>query len=105
MLAAQRHDQLLVRLLLARLVEHAHVGLATVERLARFAQTAGQAVVDERRLQDALERVEHRHAAGLAVGGIGGDFDFVCGLHLFAAGVGGLFSVRLLGDEGVSWGL
>ena len=95
MLAAKRHNQLLVRLLLARLVQHAHVGLATVERFARFTQSTGEAVVDEGCLENALEGVEHGHAAWFAVGGIGGDLDFVCGLHFFAAGVGGLFSVRL----------
>lgn len=49
---AQRDDQLLVRLLLARLVEHAHVRLASVERLGRLAQTAGETVVDQGDAED-----------------------------------------------------
>ena len=100
-LAAQRHDELLVRFLLARLVEHAHVRLAAVERLAGLAQAARQSVVDQRNLQHALERVQDGHLA-LAGGGIGADFDFVGGRD----GGGWLFSVRLergvlvLGDGG-----
>jgi len=49
-LAAQSDDELLVRLLLARLVEHAHVRLATVEGLGGFAETARESVVDESEL-------------------------------------------------------
>lgn len=63
MLPAQRYHQLLVRLLLARLVQHAHVRLAPVERLGSLAEAAGKAVVDEGELQDAFEGFER----GLAV--------------------------------------
>lgn len=89
-LGAKRNNQLLVGLLLARLVEDAHVGLATVERLAGLAETAGEPVVDERELEDALERLEHAHLA-LACGCIGADLDLGGGLD----GGCGLFSVRL----------
>ena len=84
-LAAQSDDQLLVRLLLAGLVEHAHVGLAAVESLASLAQAAGESVVDQRDLEHALERVKDRHAAGR---GGGRDFDFT-GID------GGIFYIRL----------
>lgn len=97
MLAAQRHDEFLVRLLLARLVQHAHVGLAAVERLAGFAEAARQAVVDQGDFQHAFQGVEHRHAAGLAAA-VGGDFDFVGGRDV----LWGLFSVRLL-KGGLVW--
>ena len=96
-LAAQRHNQLLISLLLARLIEHAHVSLATIEGLARLAQTARQAVVDEGDFEYALERVERAHAAGF---GVRGHIDFVRCCYLLLAdvgGVGGLFSVRLWG--------
>ena len=53
-LGAQRHDELLVCLLLASLVEHAHVRLSPIQRLAGFTQTASETVVDESVLQDLL---------------------------------------------------
>jgi len=90
-LAAQRHDQLLVRLLLTRLIEHAHVGLATIEGFAGFAEATGQAVVDESDLEDSLEGVDDAHGAGLGAA-IGGDLDLLGGRDFF--GCGGLFSVR-----------
>ena len=90
-LGAQGHDELLVGLLLARLVEDAHVGLAAVEGLGGLAQTAGEAVVDQRELEHALEGLEHAHLAG-AGGGIGADFDLGGGRDL---GLGVVFSVRL----------
>ena len=68
MLAAQSDDQLLVRLLLASLVEHAHVGLATVEGLAGLTETTGETVVDQGSLEDSLEGVQDGHAAGRLVG-------------------------------------
>lgn len=89
MLGAQGDDELLVRLLLARLVEHAHVRLAAVERLGRLAQAARQAVVDQRQLEHALERVQDRHLAGR---GVRGHLDL---LLLLLDGGSGLFSVRL----------
>ena len=55
MLPAQRLDELLVRFLLARLVENAHVRLSPVERLGGFAEAAGETVVNEGELQGAFE--------------------------------------------------
>jgi len=63
---AQSLDELLVRLLLATLVEHGHVGLATIQRLARLAEAAGEAVVDKRMPEDSLECFLDGH---LALGG------------------------------------
>ena len=90
-LAAESDDQLLVGLLLASLVEDAHVRLATVERLGSLTQTTGETVVDERDLQNTLEGIENRHlAAGASVGR---NFDLI---GLGDGGVGNsLFSVRL----------
>jgi hypothetical protein len=103
-LGAQGNDELLVGLLLAGLVEHAHVRLAAVERLGRLAQAARQSVVDQRQLEHALERLEHRHLA--LTRGIGGNFDLGGRADL---GLGIVFSVRLLGwwlvEESRRWGL
>ena len=55
MLPAQRLDELLVRFLLARFVEHAHVRLSPVQRLRGFAEAAGETVVDESEFQGAFE--------------------------------------------------
>lgn len=93
MLAAQSNDEFLVRLLLARLVQHAHVCLASVERFAGLTQAARQPVVDQGDLEHALQCVEYGHAA--AARGrrrIFADFYLLRGGHL---GVGWLFSVRL----------
>lgn len=91
MLGAQGDDELLVSLLLAALVEHAHVRLAAVEGLGGLAETARQTVVDQSDLEHALERVQDRHLAAGAGGR--GDFDLIGGGD---GGVGsGLFSVRL----------
>ena len=89
MLGAQSNNELLVRLLLAALVQDTHVGLAAVQGLGGLAQTTGKTVVDQGDAQDTLQSVEDGHLAGASVGGnldlIGGD-----------GGVGlGLFSVRL----------
>jgi hypothetical protein len=89
-LGAQGNDELLVRLLLAGLVENAHVRLATVEGLGRLAQTAGKSVVDEGELENALERLEHAHLA-LTAGCIGRDLDLGGRADL---GLGIVFSVR-----------
>jgi hypothetical protein len=89
-LGAEGNDELLVGLLLARLVEDAHVCLAAVEGLGRLAQTAGKTVVDERKLEHALQRLEHRHLA--LAGSIGGNFDLGGRADL---GLGIVFSVRL----------
>jgi hypothetical protein len=88
-LAAKSDDKLLVGLLLACLVEHAHVGLATVKGLGGFTETAGKTVVDEGDLEHALERVEDRHAAA---GVVGRHLDLLGRLDLL---LGNLFSVRL----------
>ena len=95
MLRAKRNNKLLVRLLLARLVQDTHVRLATVERLGRLAQTAGQAVVDQSDLENTLEGVQYGHAAA---SGVGVDFDFVgVGGDLLADFLGWLFYIRLRG--------
>lgn len=88
-LAAESDDELLVGLLLASLVEDAHVGLAAVEGLGGLTETAGEAVVDEGDLEDALERVEDGHAAA---GVVRRDLDLLGRLDLL---LGNLFSVRL----------
>ena len=67
MLRAQRHHEFLVGLLLARLVEHAHVRLSSVQRFGGFAEPAGKAVVDECELQGAFEGVEDGLLAGLGI--------------------------------------
>jgi hypothetical protein len=96
-LSAKRNNQLLVCLLLASLVQHAHVCLATVEGFGSFAQTAGETIVDEGDLEHTLERVEDGHAAGLGAS-ISGDLDFIGGSHLVGGNIGDLFSVRLGGS-------
>lgn len=96
-LAAKSNNELLVGLLLASLVQDAHVGLATVEGLAGLAQTAGESVVDQSDLEDSLEGVQDGHAAGSGTG-VGCDFDLIGGRD----GGGGLFYIRLEG--GVSTG-
>lgn len=89
-LRAKSDNELLVSLLLAGLVEDAHVRLTTVEGLGRLAETAGKTVVDQGDLEDALERIVDGH---LSTAGLGGDLDI---LGLGDGGVGnGLFSVRL----------
>ena len=55
MLPAQRLHELLVGLLLARFVQHAHVRLSSVECLGGFAEAAGETVVDEGELEGAFE--------------------------------------------------
>lgn len=90
-LRAQRHNELLVRLLLARLIEDAHMRLASIERLARLTEPTRKPVVDERELEHALERLQHAHLA-LACGCIGAHFDFAC---LGDCCGWNLFSVRL----------
>jgi hypothetical protein len=87
-LRAQGHDKLLVGLLLASLVEDAHVCLATIESLGGFAETARKTIVHKRELENALQRIKNRH---LTLGGLSGDFDLI--LHLDSGGI--LFYVRL----------
>lgn len=83
-LPAQRHHQLLVGLLLAPFVQHAHVRLAPVERFGGFAEAAGEAVVDEGELQGAFEGFEgglRGWVWGLVFGGFlsGRDWRWVVG--------------------------
>jgi hypothetical protein len=91
-LAAESDDQLLVGLLLACLVEHAHVCLTAVEGLAGLAKTAGESVVDQGDLEDSLKGVEHTHAAAA---GIRGHLDLLGRDDLLLW----LFSVRLRGES------
>ena len=90
MLAAEGNNELLVGLLLASLVEDAHVCLATVEGLGSLTETAGKSIVDQRDLEDTLEGIEDGHGAGLG-GLIGANFDLLGG----GDGAGGLFYIRL----------
>jgi hypothetical protein len=92
-LAAKRNNKLLVGLLLACLVQDAHVCLATVEGLGGLTQAAGESVVDESELENTLERLKDGHLA-LAASGIGRDLDLGGRADL---GLGVVFSVRLLG--------
>jgi hypothetical protein len=91
-LAAKGNDELLVGLLLASLVEDAHVCLATIESLGSLTETAGESVVDQRDLEDTLEGIEDGHGTGLS-GLIGANFDLLGG----GDGAGGLFYIRLFG--------
>lgn len=90
MLAAKGNDELLVGLLLACLVENAHVSLATVKSLGGLTETTGKSVVDQRDLENTLEGVKDGHGAGLG-GLIGANFDLLGG----GDGAGGLFYIRL----------
>jgi hypothetical protein len=92
-LRAERNNELLVRLLLACLVQDTHVCLTTVEGLGSLTETAGKAVVDESELEHALECLKDGHLA-LAASGIGRDLDLGGRADL---GLGIVFSVRLLG--------
>jgi hypothetical protein len=91
-LAAKSNDELLVGLLLASLVEDAHVCLATVKSLGSLTETAGESIVDQRDLEDTLEGIEDGHGTGLS-GLIGANFDLLGG----GDGAGGLFYIRLFG--------
>lgn len=85
MLGAKSDDELLVGLLLAGLVEDAHVRLAAVEGLGSLTETASKTVVHESKLENTLQGVQNGH---LALGtGIGRNLDLI--------DVGGLFYVRL----------
>lgn len=86
MLGAEGNDELLVGLLLAGLVEDAHVGLAAVEGLGSLTETAGETVVHEGELENTLESVKDRH---LALAGLGRNLDLDVGNLL------SLFYVRL----------
>lgn len=87
MLGAESNDELLVGLLLAGLVEDAHVSLTAVEGLGGLTETAGKTVVHEGDLENTLEGIKDAH---LALGGsIGGN------LNLLGGGDSVLFYVRL----------
>ena len=73
-LVAESNDQLLVGLLLAVLVQDAHVRLAAVQGLGGFAQTTGKTIVHESQLQHTLQGVRDGH---LTLGGITADLDLV----------------------------
>lgn len=88
-LRAEGNDKLLVGLLLASLVQDAHVRLAAVEGLGSLTETAGKTVVDESELEDTLEGLEDRHLA-LSGGGIGRYLDLLGGDDGLV-----VFSVRL----------
>ena len=87
-LGAESNDELLVGLLLAGLVEDAHMGLTAVEGLGSLTETTGKTVVHEGDLENTLEGIKDAH---LALGGsIGGNLNLLGGL-----GDSVLFYVRL----------
>lgn len=88
MLRAESGDELLVGILLTVLVENAHVGLATVQSLGGLTETAGETVVHESKLQNALESILDGH---LTLGGFGRHFDLLDDLGNVV-----VFYVRLL---------
>jgi hypothetical protein len=91
-LGAESNNELLVRLLLASLVQDAHVRLATVEGLGSLTETAGKTVVDESELENTLEGLKDGHLA-LSGRGIGGNLNL---LDLLGGDYGMVvFSVRL----------
>jgi len=74
-LGAESNDELLVGLLLAALVEDAHVSLAAVESLGSLTETTGKTVVDQGDAENTLECVQDGHLT--ASTGISGNFDLV----------------------------
>jgi hypothetical protein len=76
-LGAESDNKLLVCLLLASLVQDAHMGLASVESLGRLTETTGETVVHESELEDTLEGIENGH---LALWRIAGDLDLISNL-------------------------
>ena len=73
-LGAQGDDELLVRLLLAGLVQDTHVSLTAVQGLGSLTETASQTIVHESQLQDTLQGIENRH---LSLGGIARNLDLI----------------------------
>lgn len=61
MFRAQCLDELFVRLLLAVLVQHTHVGLATVEGLGGLTKATGETVMDKGVLEDTLQSLLNGH--------------------------------------------
>ena len=90
-LGAESDDELLIGLLLAVLVQDAHVSLTPVEGLGSLAETPGEAVVYQSQLQNALQGILHGH---LTLGGIGRDLDLLGGIGSVV-----LFYVRLYTGE------
>lgn len=80
MLGAKSLDELLVGVLVAVLVENAHMGLTTVKSLGRLAETTGKTVVDESLAKDTLEGLLDRHLS--LGGGTTLNFDLLGGLNL-----------------------
>lgn len=74
MLVAEGGDQLLVGILLAVLVENAHVSLTAVKSLGSLTETTGKTVVHQSQLQNTLEGILNGH---LALGGIAGNLDLL----------------------------
>lgn len=85
MLRAESLNKLLVRILVAVLVENGHVGLAAVEGLGSLTETAGKTVVNERVAENTLQGILNGH---LTLGGIGGDLDLILLLNLRDLGMG-----------------
>lgn len=94
MLGAKGLNKLLVALVLAVLVEDAHVGLATVEGLGALTETAGKTVVDEGVLQDTLEGILNRH---VALGGVSGDLNLLLNLGNLSGMLAGPFEFGTFG--------
>jgi hypothetical protein len=86
-LGAESDDELLVCLLLAGLVQDAHVGGLSVQVLGCLAETTGKTIVDESNLQNSLKSLED------------GELSLSCGvsrdLDLIGLDNGGFFYVRL----------
>lgn len=80
MLGTKSLDELLVGILVAVLVENAHVGLAAVEGLGGLTESAGKAVVDEGVAENTLKGILDRHLS--LGGGVGGDLDLLGDLNL-----------------------
>lgn len=57
------------------------MGLAAVEGLGGFTETTGETIVDERVLEDTLQRLLNGHLS-FTSRSIGGDFDLLGGLDL-----------------------
>lgn len=80
-LGAESDDQLLVCLLLASLVENAHVCLASVEGLGGLTKTTGKTIVHQGELENTLQSVQNGHLSLWC--SISGDLDLVRDLDLW----------------------
>ena len=90
MLGAKGLNKLLVGVLVAVLVENAHVGLAAVEGLGGLTETASKSVVDEGVAENTLKGILNGHLA--LGGGVGRNLDLLGDLNL-----GNLCTRALLG--------